>query len=343
MASSDIIRAVADYRGTFLQGKLTTLQLKITNLQGSAVDPESISVAIYSDDNPSTAVSSGTPEKIIQGFYIYDWQIDSDEDVGPYTATWTYEIDGTEYTVTQGILVIADEDNAVVPSPYSERIAAIRASLDYHLGKVQSIPVYGEQGNICDDNRTVKFTFPRWNQNHQTRIYRNGKVVTSGITINYFKGEVVFDEPLHEKFDTVNADYNFRWFSDEELDRFLSNGIHLWNAHPPHRNRTLTTLEEKYIPAVLYGAAIDALRRIILDLQIQEPKEVFGGPEMAEKAANAFETLKKNYEGTWKMLIEAKAKGPYKGLTRIISVPEYTLPGGRSRWFRYMLGGFNLT
>lgn len=343
MTANETIRSVADYRGSFLQGKLTTLQIKITNLLGIAADPESISVDIYSDDNPSTSVESGTPEKIVTGFFIYDWLISSDQSPGPYTAVWTYEIEGVEYTVSQGIIVISDPDNAGIMSPYSERIAAIRASLDYHLGKVQAIPVYGEQGNVCDDNRTVKFTFPRWNQNYQTRIYRNGKIVSSGITINYFKGEVIFDEPIHEKYDTVNSDYNFRWFSDEELDRFLSNGIHLWNANPPHRNRTLFTLEEKYIPAILYAAAIDALRRIIIDLQIQEPKEVFGGPEQAEKAAGVFETLKKNYEGTWKLLIEAKAKGPYKGLTRLISVPEYTLPGGRSRWFRYMMGGFNLS
>lgn len=343
MAASDIIRAVADYRGTFLQGKMTTFQLKITNLQGNSVDPSSISVSIYAEDNTSSAASSGTPEKIIQGFYIYDWEVDEDEEIGPYTAVWTYEIDGTSYSVSQGIVVIEDSDNAVMPSPYSERISAIRAALDYQLGRVQSIPVYGEQGNICDDNQTVKFTFPRWNQNHQTRIYRNGKLVTRDMTINYFKGEVIFDEPLHEKYDTVNSDYNFRWFADEELDRFLSNGIHLWNSFPPHADKSLYNLNEKYIPAVLYGAAIDALRRIIIDLQTQEPKEVFGGPEQAEKATAAFETLKKNFEGTWKMLVEAKAKGPYKGLTRMISVPEFTLPGGRSRWFRYMMGGFNLT
>jgi hypothetical protein len=343
MTSTDIIRAVADYRGTFLQGKLTTLQIKITDLQGTAIDPSSISVNIYSEDNPSLSVSSGVPEKIVTGFFIYDWSINADEDIGPYIVTWTYEIDGTEFTVSQGIIVISDPENSVVPSPYSERIASIRASFDYHLGKIQALVMKGEQGNVCDDNRTVKFNFPRWNQNFQTRIYRNGRTITSGITINYFKGEVIFDEPVHEKYDTINADYNFRWFADEELDRFLSNGIHLWNAFPPHKDRSLFSIEDKYIPAVLYAATIDAIRRIIADLLTQEPKEVFGGPEAADKAIAGWETLKKNYEGTWKLMIEAKAKGPYKGLTRMVSVPEFTLPGGRSRWFRYMMGGFNLS
>ena len=40
-------------------------------------------------------------------------------------------------------------------------------------------------------------------------------------------------------------------------------------------------------------------------------------------------------------MYEQKKFGPYVGLTRMVVVPEYTLPGGRSRWFRYMFTGSN--
>tara|TARA_B100000614_G_scaffold262909_1_gene300805 strand:+ start:284312 stop:285337 length:1026 start_codon:yes stop_codon:yes gene_type:complete len=341
MPSADDIQAIADYRGSFVQGTTTTLKLSLTDFKGFAMDPESISLSILDED--SNEVEAGVPEKIQHGFFIYDWQIDEDEDVGPYTVVWTYEIDGEEFQNLQGVIVIEDSDNPRAAGPYSERIAGIRTALEVHLRCAQNIPVYDEQGRICEDNRTVRFTYPRWNQNHLTRIYRNQKLVTSGITINYFKGEVIFDEPLHDQYDTVNADYNFRWFDDLDLDRFLSNALHIVNLYPPAGNRSLVNLEDRYIPLVLYGATVDALRQMILCLQFQQPREVFGGPDAAKDAANMMETLKQNYENQNEKLLEQKKYGPYRGLTQVVSVPEFTLPGGRSRWFRYMMGGFNLT
>ncbi len=341
-ATESDIQVVADYRGSFLQGKMTTLMLKVTSFEGQATDPESLSVSIINENGDE--VTSGTPDKITTGFYIFDWTIDAAQAIGPYTAIWSYQLNGQTFYSYQGVVVIADGDTAVgAYSPYSERIASIRMSLDYYLAQAQSIPVYDEEGVIGEDHQTVKFTFPRWNQNHRTRIYRNGKLVTGGVSINYFKGEVVFAEPMHDKYDRVSADYNFRWFPDEKLDRFLSSAVQIVNAAPPSSHRNLLSIEDKYIPAVLYGAAIDALRHLILDLSFQEPREVFGGPDEAAKIQSALEELKKNYEGTFKMLLEFKKVGPYKGLTKIISVPEYTLPGGRSRWFRYLMGGFNLS
>jgi hypothetical protein len=50
------------------------------------------------------------------------------------------------------------------------------------------------------------------------------------------------------------------------------------------------------------------------------------------------ETLKKNYEEEFTRLLEQKKFGRYPR-TKAITVPEFTLPGGRSRWFRYMFGG----
>ncbi len=99
------------------------------------------------------------------------------------------------------------------------------------------------------------------------------------------------------------------------------------------------TIDDRYIPIILYGAAIDALRQLILCIQFQQPKEVFGGPDGAKDAASTFETLKKNYEEMFYKLLEQKKNGPYTGLTKTIVTPEYTLPGGRSRWFRQLFSG----
>jgi len=331
------IQAVADYRGSFEQGEVTTLFLKVTNFQGDAVDPSTISIDIT--DSLDVSITSGVPEKVVNGFFVFDWTIGTDQDPGEYTVAWTYEIDDVETTVNQSVVVVAD-GNISGASLYSDRLSGFRASVDMHLQCAQAIPVYDEQGLVCDDQKTVRFTFPRWNQNAYTRIFLNQRPVSSGVIVNYFKGELIFDQELTE-YDTVTASYNFRWFSDQQIDRFMSNALHILNLFPPSTRYSIEILPDRFIPLILYGAVKDALRELLLCLQFQQPQEVFGGGEAAQKAFQNLETLKKNLEGEHKTLLEQKKFGPYVGLTKAIVTPEFTLPGGRSRWFRYLMGGFS--
>lgn len=328
------IQSVADYRGTFEQDEASTLFLRITTFDGEPTDPSSISFVIT--DESDTEIESGTPEKIVNGFYIYDWQIPAAQEPGTYTATWTYTVDGADYEEVQQFNVAADGETRLT-SLYSDRLVSMRMALTVHLHCAQAIPVYNEQGIIEADSRTVTFNFPRWNQNIRTRIFLNEKPVTEGAVVDYFKGKVIFDSLLTE-YDTVTCDYNFRWFDDAELDRFLQNALSIVNSYPPVGGYNLYNVPDRFIPHVLYGAAKDAIRHLLLCLQFQEPQEVFGGPEKAQTAFQQLETLKKNFEEDFRALLEQKKYGPYKGLTKAIVTPEYTLPGGRSRWFRYLFG-----
>lgn len=330
MANS--IQSVADYRGTFEQNHTSTLFLRLTTFEGQATDPETISIDIT--DELDESVSSGTPEKVVEGFYIHDWQVASDQSSGVYTVTWSYVINGVTYTEIQQIMVAAGS-GAGSNSLYSDRLSAIRMALTVHIKCAQAIPVYNEQGIIEADNKTVSFNFPRWNQNMMTRLYLNEKPVTEGATINYFKGKVIFDNELTE-YDTVNMDYNFRWFDDADLDRFLQNAISTVNNYPPVSGYNLYSFPDMYVTHVMYGAARDAIRYLLMCLQFQEPQEVFGGPENSKNAFQQLEALKKNYEEDFKALLEQKKFGSYVGLTKAVVTPEYTLPGGRSRWFRHL-------
>jgi len=130
-------------------------------------------------------------------------------------------------------------------------------------------------------------------------------------------------------------DYDFRWFSDEELDCFLNNALMSFNSYPPVRSYSLENVPAIHMPAILYGAAKDALRQMMMCLQFQEAQQVFGGPEAAKNAFSNIETLKQNYEKDWDKLTEVKKYGRYPRMS-VMLVPEYTLPGGRSRWFRYL-------
>ena len=51
-------------------------------------------------------------------------------------------------------------------------------------------------------------------------------------------------------------------------------------------------------------------------------------------AKSTFQSMYKDYQSVW----DEMAAGIKKALpgTNMIVVPEYTLPGGRARWFRYL-------
>lgn len=330
--SGSSIRACSNSRGTFRQGTSGILFLRVSDLDGNAVDPESIGIQILDADN--NIIISTFPEKAGSGFYVYDWAIEFDRSPGAYLVKWSYTVDDEDKIELQDVNVAESNDDG--SHTYSPRIQEMRMSLTYMLNFSQMIPVYREPAKKSKDHKTFSFTHPRWNQSAGVRIFVNNEIATSGFEVDYFNGTVTFENPL-TKYDQVDATYNFRWFSDEELDRFLSNGIHLLNIWPPtNPTYSLNNVIDRWIPIVLYGAAVDALRNMMLALQFQQPQLVFGGPDAAQKVFSNLEGLKKNYEETWNKALEQKKYGPYKGLTRTVTTPEFALPGGRSRWFRYM-------
>jgi hypothetical protein len=308
------IRATTDVRGRFTPDKIGTVFLRISDFEGRGIDSEDIIIDIL--DNTSTTVTFGVPERVDLGFYAWDWAVPFETPFGDYYAKWSYFVDGVEHL-------------------YSGRTVEMRQALSAMIYHAQSIPVYREPAKQSRDKKTYEFNFGRWNQSAGVRIYRNDILVTDGFTIDYFKGKVTFDKAL-TVFDRVEAGYNFRWYPDDQLDRFLSNAIHLLNVWPPVTSYNTVNVDDKWIAIVLYGAAVDAIRNLMLSLQFQEPQLVFGGAERADKVFSALESIKKNYEETWTKALEQKKNGPYKGLTRFMSTPEFALPGGRSRMFRYL-------
>ena len=331
--TNDGIRAVADKKGIYKPGYTAFLFLKVTTIDGTPINASNVDIIIR-DSNGST-VETGDPDKPTDGFYVYEWDIATDQDNGDYSITWEYVVDNVIYYEAQEVIV--SEDVTLTSWIYNPYMDAAREALSHYITCAQHVPAYFEQAKPTFDRNTYRFTFPRWNQSTGVKIYRNNNLVEDGIEIDYFKGEVRFDSTLTQ-YDMVNADYNFRWFSDEELSKFLDNALGDFNTYPPHTAYNFsgnTRVPDRFTPGVIRKAAVDAIRHLMMCLQFQEPQQVFGGAEGAQKAFANFETLKKNYEADWDKITENKKLGPYP-TTMIISVPEYTLPGGRSRWFRYL-------
>lgn len=330
------IDASTDHRGAFRQGTVGNLQLRITDINGNAQNATSISIEVVSEGGTSLFVD--TPERIRDGFYVYDWEIDADRAAGKYYVLWTYVVEGQTNVESQNIVISTNAANSAF---FSGPQFIMRNSLEQYLTCSMHIPVFHEQARPSIDNKTFQFTKGQWNQTAGMRIYRNQRVANEDVSINYNKGAVTFNCDLLPQ-DVVAADYNFRWYSDQELDQFIFNGISMLNAFPPFSPafdlNSLITQGTQFIPHVLYGAAIDAMRNLMMCLQFQQPAQFFGGMDRAQEVFSNLETLKQNYEKQWELLLENKKYGPYPN-TRLVVTPEFTLPGGRSRWFRYLFAG----
>tara|TARA_Y100000310_G_scaffold319966_1_gene375870 strand:- start:6628 stop:7953 length:1326 start_codon:yes stop_codon:yes gene_type:complete len=328
------ISSVSNYKGIFRQGTLATLLLRVTDFNGNPTNAEEITIKIYDENGSQVDLDETVPERPDDGFYVYDWSISITQTPGKYTVLWVYKIDGVEDTEIQEVTVSEDADDSIY---YSSRLNDFRIALEHHICCAQGIPVYYEQAKASRNRSRFEFSFPRWNQTAGVRVYRNKELINTGLLIDYFKGTVTFDSTLIPE-DIVHADYNFRWFSDADLDRFLHNAVQTVNIYPPASPYTIENVPDRFIPIVLYGATKDALRKLVFCLQFQEPQQIFGGREAASKASSEFMALKENYEKDWEKLLEQKKYGPYPSSHTLVT-PEFTLPGGRSRWFRYLFKG----
>ena len=326
------ISAIADFQGTWVQGTSSSILIRITDFEGFPVDPEDIVVSI--DTAGGTAVlTNEIPEKIEVGNYVYEWQIPENQVVGQYDVTWEFTTEDGPQTELQEIIVVADGEDSDI---YSGRPGDLLRNLEYRISCAQNIPVYYEQCKPSQDNRTYYCTFPRWNQTPGIRVYRNktSMMTTDDMAVDYSNGRIVFNETLTQ-YDEVYVDYNFRWFTGEELNQFLRDAVNELNLYPGVTDYTIDSFPDRWTKAVVLSAAVDALRKIMLCLNFQQPAQVFGGSEEASEKFSNFDTLKKNYEEEVTKMLEQKKYGPYPR-TNAIVVPEYTLPGGRSRWFRYL-------
>lgn len=329
------VHAITDFRGKFLQNSTGTFILRVTDFDGDPVDASEITYEIFNSDGDSQL--DGIPEKIDTGSYAFRWDIEEDQITGEYNLVWLYTVDGIRRREEHQFVVSTNVDSESNAGYYSGRILEFREALSQMICCAQHVPIYFQQAQPSRDRLTYRWTKQMWNQSLGTRIYRNKEIVNFGYEIDYRKGIVKFDNPLTE-YDMLHADYNFRWFSDEQLDRFISNALHTVNIFPPESNYNIMSVPEKFIPVILYGAAKDALRNLMLCIQYPEPAELFGGTERAQQVFGNMETLKQNYHKDWELLLQQKKLGRYPRGTNIV-IPEFTLPGGRSRWFRYLFSG----
>lgn len=316
----------------YAQGQTATLTATfVTSPAGMPVDVPDPRVRITGPGGTDILAATAMT-RVDTGFYFYDYEIPLTMPVDAYTVIITGTVLGTPTAMSIYLQVV--EAGVSTPASASQHAAELVAALDRYIGCALRIPVYNEVARRNKNRDVFQFTWPRWNlANHIIKL--NNEPIEDGYTINLDTGTVTFAAPLHPT-DKVSASYNFRFFSNMDMLGFISDAIDQINIEPPQSSYTVNTFPTQFVGVMLHGAAKNAIQRLLFCLTMQEPQTIFGGPEAAKNAISTFQSLKENHEKEFAADKKTlKTKGPYPKISAIVQ-PEYTLPGGRSRWFRYL-------
>jgi hypothetical protein len=318
----------------YAQGQTATFTAQfVTSPAGMPVDVPDAIIEIFGES--ATVILAATPMvHVLTGFYFYDYVIPISLPVDVYTVRISGTVLGVPTAMTVYLQLVPA--GATTPVSASQRAVEFVAALDRYIGSAMRIPVYRELARTNKNRNVFQLTWPRWNLgNHEIRL--NNEIISSGTDYNpnLDNGNLTFTIPLQPS-DRVEASYNFRWFTQTDLIGFINDAISQINIEPPFSSWTIDNLPEQYVGVALIGASKNALRSLLMSLAFQEPSTVFGGKDRVKDAISTFQSLKENNEKEFeKDKATLKTKGPYPKISAIVQ-PAYTLPGGRSRWFRYL-------
>jgi len=313
----------------FTAGELAALTAQfVTSPAGQPIDVPDASVQVFGSGG-SNVIGPVAMTQIVTGFYFYDWIIPNSLPEGAYTVRYTGTVLGVPTAATSSVQVFPPgTPSGLTMTPQQ---VALVAGLETYLGCMQAIPVVSELARRNVTMQEFQFTFPRWNLGNHT-IFVNKEEVLTGFTMDFDNGRVRFDSPMIPS-DIVRGTYTFRFFSTTDLLRFINDAINNLNAGPPLLSYTPETLPTQFFGVIMQGAAALAIQKLLMCWSIQQVRKIFG--DDAPEVRSNWESLKKNYEEQWKDL-RAQAKISRYPTPAAIVAPEYTLPGGRSRWFRYL-------
>lgn len=323
----------------YAQGQTATVTAQFTlSPSGAPVDVPDAMFGVYGAGG-TEILAPEAMTRVDTGFYYYDWEIPNSLTVGTYTGRITGTVQDVPSAITSYIQIL--EAGSETPTDDSQRAADIIAALGKYIGQVQTIPVYNELARSNRSRTTFQLTWPRWNLgNHIIRLNQE-YLDSTDYTLNLDTGTITFPSAL-DSSDQVWATYNFKWFTNLQLLGFVSDAVSQINLEPPASTYTIDNYPDTWNGVVMMGASKNAIKSILMSLTLQEPSTVFGGRDNPDRLKEAIELLKTLKENNEKEFTADKKTLKTKGLypkTSVIVSPIYTMPGGRSRWWRYLFSG----
>jgi hypothetical protein len=283
-------------------------------------------------------------QKESTGVWFVDWLVPASLSPGNYYDVWTFRWDGSgdvqrlvfEINVKQATAFINWTSPSIAQKIGDTGVSMMMELANSFIFEAQHIWNHWEQGFLKDDPNTLYFAYPNWNQDPRPLLRKNSRLVANGWQANMMG--VVRLETTPDPEDQFFVQYQFRYFSDEELLSFLNEGLYMMNAIPPASAyySSLGDAPFNWRAGIVLYAAIQALRRLVFGLNFGERAIIFGETwdNHVQASIDNFKALYTDYMTLW-MEISKNIKKILPGISQFVT-PEYTLPGGRSRWFRYL-------
>ena len=328
------------------QSGTATFYINLVNTNGMPVnaDPGQNTIITIKDLIGNTVLAPQNMTSIREGYYIYDWPIPNEQPIGEYNVLVTSIIGGIPRTINDKLNVVKKETEAYLvgselPYVMSQRKIDLIGGLFYFIREAQEIPIRDEPARrVSEGSNIFNVTFGRWNQSALPEIRRNKSIVNTSLYSVDYNGKIEFSTTITPA-DNIEVSYNFQWFDMSELAEYIYLATQEINFTAPGTSYSVDQSPPMWDPAIIYGAAASALRRLIFGLAWQQPQLVYGMSSLQREgltaAKDVFQSLLTSYAelfAEYKKQVK-RARWPHGAS---IVVPEYTLPGGRSRWFRYL-------
>jgi len=270
-----------------------------------------------------------------------------------------YSNNSQEFTVFQDILTdessssegsgsSSEEPETPVDPEYAIVLTAVGTGAPTSTGTLTKVSGDGPETityttvteKVSNFSTIYDFAYKNWRRDPRPVLRLNNRIVDDGWYSDY-DGRIYIDGIMYPE-DSVNLKYQFSYFSDEEILGFLRFGLKMMNTVPPASvtYSSIAGMPSEWDAPVLLYAAVLALKRLVFGLNWQEKFVIFTRPDdpnSGQQAIQNFKDLYQDYSTIWQEVKKdvKTRKLPQPGLLQYVT-PEYTLPGGRSRWFRYL-------
>ena len=269
-----------------------------------------------------------------------------------------------------------DSSGAVIVTrnPIKGEELLINMSLYNEVQRFMEVAIFDEAPFEWNRNRTMcRMAFKNWNTSPVPQIRISGPSndgmndpfivldeyeptyqTIDGDTQNYpnglvykldYNGRIWFKDvngnPVSvQSYDTIHVDYTVQLVTSTDLNQALYMALQTINAQPgTNKHSTPASVPILWDAAMITGATYYLLRKLLTGMSQREFRLLLQDPD--QNAFDAVGLLQKTIEIYQKQWEDDLKKLPIAQYPRLFSVvtPEYIMPGGRSRFFRYVWKG----
>jgi len=170
--------------------------------------------------------------------------------------------------------------------------------------------------------------------------YSGGHNYPNGLLVKYdFMGNIYFIDsngnPVEiQSYDNVLVSYSIKMITNDHMNSSLYMALQTINSQPGSRKyQKVSDAPYFYDPALVYGAAYYILRSLLTSLTNRQRRLLIEDPD-----ARITDDLRQSatmYKEEFEKMLEKLPIAFYPGIKSVV-VPEFNMPGGRSRFFRYI-------